>query len=50
MVGLGVTRYRLPLRVVPGLPQGIAGLPVGLPGLPGRPLGARYARLTQVAE
>ncbi len=50
MVSLGVTRYRLPLRVVPGLPQGIAGLPVGLPGLPGRPLGARYARLTLVAE
>ena len=49
-VSVGGARYRLPVRVVPGLPQGIAGLPVGLPGLPGRPLGTRYARVTLVAE
>ena len=49
-VAVGVTRYRLPLRIVPGLPRGIAGLPVGLPGLPGRALGTRYARVTLVAE
>jgi NADH-quinone oxidoreductase subunit G len=49
-VTVGVTRYRLPVRIVAGLPRGIAGLPVGLPGLPGRPLGTRYARVTLVAE
>jgi NADH-quinone oxidoreductase subunit G len=27
--------YRLPLRLMPTLPRGVAGLPVGLPGLPG---------------
>jgi NADH-quinone oxidoreductase subunit G len=31
----GGYRRRLPLRVVPGLPRGVAGLPVGLPGLAG---------------
>jgi NADH-quinone oxidoreductase subunit G len=31
----GGYRRRLPLRVVPGLPRGIAGLPAGLPGLAG---------------
>ncbi|MEJ2210035.1 MAG: molybdopterin-dependent oxidoreductase, partial [Anaerolineae bacterium] len=28
-------RYRLPLKLMPALPRGVAGLPVGLPGLPG---------------
>jgi NADH-quinone oxidoreductase subunit G len=27
--------YRLPLKIMPSLPRGVAGLPVGLPGLPG---------------
>jgi NADH-quinone oxidoreductase subunit G len=27
--------YELPLRIIPGLTQGVAGLPVGLPGLTG---------------
>jgi NADH-quinone oxidoreductase subunit G len=27
--------YRLPVKLVPTLPRGVAGLPVGLPGLPG---------------
>ncbi len=27
--------YELPLRIIPGLAQGVAGLPVGLPGLKG---------------
>jgi NADH-quinone oxidoreductase subunit G len=27
--------YRLPVKLMPTLPQGVAGLPVGLPGLPG---------------
>jgi NADH-quinone oxidoreductase subunit G len=27
--------YRLPLKLMPTLPRGIAGLPAGLPGLPG---------------
>jgi NADH-quinone oxidoreductase subunit G len=49
-VTLGVTRVRLPVRAVPGLPHGVAGLPVGLSGLPARPLGTRYARVTPVAE
>jgi NADH-quinone oxidoreductase subunit G len=31
----GGYRRRLPLRVVPGLPRGVAGLPAGLPGLAG---------------
>jgi NADH-quinone oxidoreductase subunit G len=49
-VSVGVTRYRLPLRIVHGLPPGVAGLPVGLRDLPGRAMGARYARVTLVAE
>ncbi|HSL95719.1 MAG TPA: molybdopterin-dependent oxidoreductase, partial [Thermoleophilia bacterium] len=31
----GGYRRRLPLRIVPGLPRGVAGLPAGLPGLAG---------------
>jgi NADH-quinone oxidoreductase subunit G len=31
----GGWRRRLPVRVVPGLPRGVAGLPAGLPGLAG---------------
>ena len=27
------TDYRLPVKLLPSLPRGVAGLPVGLPGL-----------------
>jgi NADH-quinone oxidoreductase subunit G len=30
---MGPVEYRLPVRLVPSLPRGVAGLPVGLPGV-----------------
>ncbi|MGD8376611.1 MAG: NADH-quinone oxidoreductase subunit NuoG [Acidobacteriota bacterium] len=37
------TPLRLPARILPGLPRGVAGLPAGLPGLAGLPLPAPAA-------
>ena len=41
-------RQALPVRLMPSLPQGVAGLPVGLPGMRHVVL-PRWAKLSKVA-
>ncbi len=46
---IGEWKQRLPVKLVPGLPAGVAGLPVGLPDGPFLPLPAR-GRLTLTSD
>jgi NADH-quinone oxidoreductase subunit G len=45
----GKTVLRLPVRIGPGLPRGVAGLPAGLPGLEGIPL-PQFGRISGAAD
>jgi NADH-quinone oxidoreductase subunit G len=44
----GGVSYSLPIRQVPGLPEGVAGLPMGLAGLPAAGLPGQYGRIAAI--